>query len=76
MINRLDFLEDAKINTEQFFDFGEQEICRQFGCGKKLSRQEKLFGDKCVEHCKSKTPEIGGIIKSSVFLRLRQSGTD
>ena len=30
-----------------------QEInCSVFGCGKILSRQEKLFGNKCINHQK------------------------
>lgn len=30
----------------------EPEICKHFGCGMKLTRQEKLFGNKCVKHSK------------------------
>jgi hypothetical protein len=29
---------------------GEPAICKHFGCGKVLSMQEKLFGDRCVNH--------------------------
>lgn len=28
----------------------EYKICAVFGCGKKLSLQEQLFGDKCIQH--------------------------
>lgn len=28
----------------------EPEICSHFGCGRKLSLREKLFGNKCVNH--------------------------
>lgn len=30
----------------------EPEICKQFGCGRKLSPQEMLFGNKCIHHIK------------------------
>lgn len=50
MIDRYQFLAEVINNDEEYFDFGEQEICRQFGCGKKLTREEKLFGDKCIAH--------------------------
>lgn len=26
------------------------EICKHFGCGRKLSLREGLFGDKCIRH--------------------------
>lgn len=47
---RYEFLAEVINNNEEYFDFGEQEICKQFGCGKKLTAQEKLYGDKCVNH--------------------------
>lgn len=28
----------------------EPHICKYFGCGKKLSSYELLFGNKCPEH--------------------------
>lgn len=28
----------------------EPVICKVFGCGRTLSNQEKLFGDKCIHH--------------------------
>lgn len=30
----------------------EDECCSIFGCGKILSREEKLFGNKCIKHSK------------------------
>lgn len=30
----------------------EPEICKHFGCGTKLTRREKLFGNKCIKHSK------------------------
>lgn len=32
--------------------FITKEICSVFGCSKELSRQEKLFGNKCINHQK------------------------
>mgnify|MGYP003406063658 FL=1 len=28
----------------------EPEICSHFGCGRTLTNQEKLFGNKCIHH--------------------------
>ena len=33
-------------------DNKEPEICKHFGCGAKLTHQEKLFGNKCLKHSK------------------------
>ncbi len=30
----------------------ESDICKHFGCGAKLNRTEKLFGDRCFTHNK------------------------
>lgn len=30
----------------------EDEICETFGCRKKLSMRERLFGKKCIKHSK------------------------
>lgn len=32
----------------------EDEICKEFGCGKKLSLREKLFGQRCIKHSDAK----------------------
>lgn len=32
----------------------EEYICKFFGCGRKLTIQEKLFGDKCFKHSLTK----------------------
>lgn len=50
--------ERVKQIDEKHFDFGEQEICKQFGCGKKLKAQEKLYGDKCVGCSGDRTPAV------------------
>lgn len=34
------------------FDGSDEKCCSVFGCGKKLSMSEKLFGDKCINHSK------------------------
>ena len=34
-------------------DDDEPVYCSHFGCGRKLTLQEQLFGDKCIE-CKPK----------------------
>jgi len=28
----------------------EPEVCSHFGCGRTLTNQEKLFGNKCIHH--------------------------
>lgn len=40
------------INEEKFFDHGQDNICSVFGCGRKLSLQESLFGTRCIRHDK------------------------
>lgn len=37
----------------QEYDPPEYHVCRHFGCGRKLSPQEMLFGDKCQSHSKN-----------------------
>lgn len=34
----------------QEYDTVEYDVCKHFGCGKKLIPQEKLFSDRCFEH--------------------------
>lgn len=34
----------------KFDENPEPEICSHFGCGRKLSLREKLFGNKCINH--------------------------
>lgn len=38
--------------AEYNFDGSDEKCCSVFGCGKKLSMSEKLFGDKCINHSK------------------------
>ena len=33
---------------------GEREMCKEFGCGKKLSLIESLAGNKCIKHTQEK----------------------
>lgn len=36
--------------NEKHYDYGEDKVCKVFGCGKKLTLREQLFGDRCVKH--------------------------
>jgi hypothetical protein len=44
----------GEIDIRRHYDEGEKEvqkhICKHFGCGKTLSPQEQLFGNKCIKH--------------------------
>jgi len=42
------------IYDQEYYEIGEDIICKHFGCGRKLSPQETLFSDYCVNHNKSK----------------------
>lgn len=45
----------AHIEKHQFEGENKVEyICKFFGCGRKLTIQEKLFGDKCFKHSLTK----------------------
>lgn len=44
-----DFAFDRTETDERMVSI-EDEVCAEFGCNKKLSRTEKLFGEKCIEH--------------------------
>lgn len=35
-------------------------VCKAFGCGRQLTTQEQLFGDKCSEHNKP-----GGLVNKA-----------
>lgn len=41
----------------------EPTICNHFGCGKALTCQEQLFGDKCPDHTNTKKTDPTVIIK-------------
>ncbi len=48
---------NSKIDLDKFkFDREPDEdlrnICTHFGCGKELTQQEQLFGNKCIKHSK------------------------
>lgn len=48
-----------RFDTEEMMDSypnypGEPVICSWFGCGKKLSIREQLFGKYCIDHSKVK----------------------
>lgn len=36
--------------NENHYDHGEEKICKEFGCGRKLTLRESLFGDRCIKH--------------------------
>ncbi len=42
--------EQASVHLKFLADHDHTEHCRQFGCGRKLTLQEKLFGVYCVNH--------------------------
>ena len=41
----------------------EPAICKEFGCGKHLTREEQLCGDHCSKHAKKVDVDIMLIIK-------------
>lgn len=52
--------ENSSIDLRRHYDEGQEEnnepeICKHFGCGKKLSPMEQLYGDRCFEHTKKET---------------------
>ncbi len=53
---------ELKEMQRRFIIRSEPARCKVFGCGKILSLQEQLFGDRCVNHpkkeknCTSKQP--------------------
>lgn len=36
--------------------------CSKFGCGKVLTSEETLYGNKCPEHSKPKLKQVGNVI--------------
>jgi hypothetical protein len=36
----------------------EPSVCKHFGCGKRLSPQEQLFGNRCQEHSSKKMLDV------------------
>lgn len=65
LIERL--IEDQKILQDDLSSEKRAEtepaICKQFGCGKRLTMRERLFGDKCIQHSASEGGENYLIIK-------------
>lgn len=45
---------DAKRTVDENDIEITEVYCSEFGCSKELSRQEKLFGNKCINHSISK----------------------
>lgn len=45
---------DHPIFDYEYFNGNEsdedKQVCKKFGCGRKLSIREKLFGDYCIHH--------------------------
>lgn len=44
---------------------GEDFICHHFGCGKRLTHEEQLYGDKCINH------QIQVIIDPTNFIKIK-----
>ncbi len=43
-------------------DREEPECCNEFGCGRLLNSQEKLFGNKCINHQTKKKIDINQVL--------------
>ena len=43
-------------------DRDEPECCNEFGCGRVLNSQEKLFGNKCINHQTKKKIDINTVL--------------
>ncbi len=50
-------------NLYRLYTDKEPVICSVFGCGKKLSNQEELFGNKCVKHSGNKQHHLTNVFK-------------
>lgn len=42
-------------NPEKFYNNIKRGICSHFGCKKRLSLQESLQGERCIDHPKTKS---------------------
>jgi len=49
-INKLRNDDTEKAIEEMFKDGTDRPYCRHFGCGRRLTLQESLYGDKCIKH--------------------------
>jgi len=49
-------------NPELSYKLIENPCCSFFGCGRQLTRQEALFGNRCIEHS-----DKGKIVKSKIL---------
>lgn len=56
--------ETSEIDIYFFYceEISEPEVCSDFGCGKRLSLQERLFGNKCIRHQEVKSIDPGEFI--------------
>lgn len=52
---------DAIVDAQSEYKQGEDNICKEFGCGKKLSLWEDLYGDKCYFHRTNNSPSHEGL---------------
>jgi hypothetical protein len=43
--------------------FHEPVVCKHFGCGKKLSAEETMYGDYCQQHSVRKEVDIINVIR-------------
>lgn len=59
-------LNDAITNPELTYKQIEYNCCSFFGCGRQLTRQEALFGNRCIHHQKTKQDPIAKAIKSRI----------
>lgn len=53
-------------NPELTYKLIENPCCSFFGCGRQLTRQEALFGNRCIHHQKTKEDPIAKAIKSRI----------
>lgn len=61
-----DTMKEQAINYLQQHKKAEPVICSIFGCGKKLTIQEQLFGGKCIQCSKDKPKSKFSAIKYNV----------
>lgn len=54
---------ELAINYLQQKKASETAICSSFGCGKKLTIQEQLYGKKCIQCSKEKKIDITKAIR-------------
>lgn len=59
-----------KIEAEKkYYSYGTNQPvkCLEFGCGKELTRQEKLFGNKCMDHSNAKIKTVNSKRTENLF---------